>query len=457
MTTSHINKELNDMLATFAIFVKDSVLNYNFTDKEISLSEFILLELYLKKGIKKTSIGTDLYILNYCKKHPKYDKCDLLTRLFRHIVIDTNTFSIVNIGIPKSLPFEKIDMEIFKYLHFQEFYDGTMIMYNYGLSTDERLNQNNNQNNNNENKESNKESNKDIKLLTKKNIGGANYYNSNITFGDMFKELTKDMNLDMNYYNVSYVFNMYYKNEHIVKDNGINLINVYFYKDKSIQLDTWQSIINNLQNTANIDFINEQIDKHFNMMVQTGNDISDALMKIKPNNLYFNTVDELNTYIRDMEGYKCGVAIYDNYGTRYKLFGTKYLELKELAGLHSRNIAPNNNQNLFIHWLNLKKQNKVMQFIKEFSNEEKNYSDVFQGYDILINNFIYTVHSWYIAYRVKKEYKIEEIPYFLKPILYTLHGIYLADNTPITIDIVSRVVNEMNPLGLYNRVFNTII
>ncbi len=449
------NNELRDMLNEFATFVKNAIINYKYIDtnkddknKGMCLAEFILLELYLKKGIKKIKIATDLYILNYCKTHPKYDKNDLLTRLFRHVIIDTNTFSIVNLGIPKSLPINKVDLNdqsIFKTLTFQEYKDGTMIMYNYHLGNDERLAHNPQPENNMY----------DAKILTRKTIGGGNTFNSQQSFGDMFKSMYPETTLsNMNSDNTSYVFNLYYKDEHITRENGMYLVRQYFYKDPHEQLQTWQNIIKKMQMEPQ-NGVNDDIDKHFEYMVQGSNIVNAAT---SPKELTFENVGDMDKYVAGLNGYDgAGVMIYDNYGSRYKIFSPRYIELKELSGQNCRNISMENNQNLFLHWIKLKKEGKVDAFVKEFSSENKDYGTVFFNYEILMQNFIYTAHTWYISYRVKKECSGEEVPYFLRPLIYKLHGIYIANNTPITLDIISHVVSEMNCVALYNRIFNAII
>ena len=115
---------------------------------------------------------------------------------------------------------------------------------------------------------------------------------------------------------------------------------------------------------------------------------------------------------------------------RYKCLNVNYEYVKEL------NI---NNPNSLIRYVELRKNNKIKEYLKYFPEDKYKFNQYRQFY----YNLVSLLYKRYELHFIKKQINLNDVEYSLKPLLFELHNYYLETNNRITIDIIKRYINDM--------------
>ena len=154
----------------------------------------------------------------------------------------------------------------------------------------------------------------------------------------------------------------------------------------------------------------------------------------------FNTsYTSIMEMIRTMDRRNMGIMItHMETGDRTMSLNPVYEDLKILRGNHP---------NLLYHYLDLKKNNKVIHFLIEFPI----YKQLFYNFDMIFQGFVTNIHNAYVSYYVKKSG--EQIPkiYFIH--VYNIHhNVYLKSMKKIIIktSVVDNYMTHLETGSLYH-------
>ena len=132
-----------------------------------------------------------------------------------------------------------------------------------------------------------------------------------------------------------------------------------------------------------------------------------------------------------------GYVLKSTNGDRTKLRYKAYRILKEIRG---------NTWNMFYRYIELRKG--VNGELERFYTFYPEYYQSFAYYEHQIQKFIQFVHKHYRNQRIKKI--IDYIPpKHIKVTLYKLHGTYLAERTPRTVQKIQEMLDALHPRQLY--------
>tara|TARA_Y100001970_G_C14117029_1_gene794174 strand:- start:50 stop:1132 length:1083 start_codon:yes stop_codon:yes gene_type:complete len=224
-------------------------------------------------------------------------------------------------------------------------------------------------------------------LSTRSEIGGFNKWKNKKSFKTMFNEC---IHFDLNELNkeYSYSFVMRHKdnqNISLITTNEAYLVEIYDFSNNTIKrlsLSEYPSNLLKIENNNNYDF---NMDKH----------------------LY--NFDDFN--------FK-GITIKDG-NKRYKLVNPVFDKVSKLV-VHS-----NNN---FIDYLELRKNNNLNEYLKHFPNK----SGEFNKYRDKLHELTNDLYSKYKNVFIFKKEEKKKIPYYLKPLIHDIHGIYLSTGIPLS-------------------------
>jgi hypothetical protein len=143
--------------------------------------------------------------------------------------------------------------------------------------------------------------------------------------------------------------------------------------------------------------------------------------------------------IRTMDRRHMGILItHMETGDRTMIVNPVYEDLKLLRGNHP---------NLLYHYLDLKKNNKVIHFLIEFPI----YKQLFYNFDMIFQGFVTNIHNAYVSYYVKKSgVQIPKI-YFIH--VYNIHhNVYLKSMKKIIIktSVVDHYMTHLETGSLYH-------
>jgi len=215
--------------------------------------------LYGGHGIRRKIIAENAVMLNYQKKHTKYNRHDLLSNLFRSVIINPKTMAITSMGLPQSEALtdnlralmQGIDNNGFQILYRCESFDiGTMIIYNkdrtytYTHHDDEE--------------DTDEQVTLDASISTRSKIGTGSY-NTDMTHRYYFEKtnMSDPANIidlskipaDMK--NVTLVFNMRHEAEHVGRMSGNSLVGAFqMPTDEAALASNWGAIINLVQSAS---------------------------------------------------------------------------------------------------------------------------------------------------------------------------------------------------------------
>ncbi len=233
-------------------------------------------------------------------------------------------------------------------------------------------------------------------LSTRSNIGCTNKWSSIMSFKEMFDQCSS-LNYDSLNKDNTYSFVMRHKKNRIITpiiNNELYLIEVY---NKLNKLDLSQNHIDNcfINNSIHKDFLSKDLIKHF---------------------------------------YK-GFTTYKN-GIRYNWINPEYKFIEM--------IKPTTN-NSCLNYLLLRKSGYLSTYIKMYPEERFK----FNKYRKKLHNFTENLYEYYKNVFITKEIQKKDIPFYLRPLIYDIHNIYLKTKQGISWKQVKGYIYDCDPKKIY--------
>ena len=332
---------------------------------------------------KKWTFSDDTYhIIKYNKKHMKEDDfCSL--GLLRSVI--TKNDKILCYSPPKSLRF---DTFVKKYNEndciAQEYIEGTMINLFYDPTAKQNAG--------------------DWQISTKSAVGAdvgfSIHKNKKIcTFRNMFLDTCNHVNLDFEALSKDHCYSFVMQHPNNVIVSPVNDKKLYLISAYSIDNDT--QTIEELSTKSAIDIMNAVP----NCRVQYPREYEmSSYLTIKNKWASYDTT------------YTCqGIVIkHTESGERTKIRNPNFEYVKKLKG---------NQPKLLFRYLQLRQTRTIQKYLTYFPQDKAAF-DVFRNQ---IHAFSEELHDYYLKYHVHKIIKLDEIPAYMKPHIYAIHGIYLNE------------------------------
>tara|TARA_Y100001970_G_C14256135_1_gene875553 strand:- start:6781 stop:8115 length:1335 start_codon:yes stop_codon:yes gene_type:complete len=360
------------------------------------------------------------YILKYDKNIITEQNTDSLG-LSRSIILNEKK-EVLSFAPPKS--YNNIDLIESKsnitFYSIEDFAEGTMI-HLYYVNTGEE-----------ENEEENEEKKGYWDISTRSNIGGNNYFYNNgdkntKTFKEMFDETCELANFDLNKLPKQYCYNFVLKHplNRIVQpviQPCLILTNVYKISNY---------FVHKVANSMILNFVTQS--NHFGIIHTYETFSSDQDINVMDKIGYYTNLycsDNTNSMIQ-------GIVIQtacENEEKRYKIRNPNYEIVKKLKG---------NNPRLQFHYLSLRKENKVTDYIK-FYGKAKEFSE----FRTQMHKVTSQLYKNYISCYIKKEKPLIEYSEQFRTHMFNLHhNIYLTKLKPnkenINFEIIKNYVNDL--------------
>lgn len=432
-------------------------------------------ELLAMSDDEKKIFGDNKYLLiqfYYEKSLTSYDKKNSIVQLCRHMLFDVASFSIVSLGITKSLDINDMFNELppineygHKHVIIEKLYEGSMLVYNKGLSkfnydiihegdTDD----------------DNYHASKQFEISTRRKIGTSYFNNPGKTFNDMFNENNQLSGLDLSKIDESFlsdyclVFNVEHNDNRIVNPNTRNfntLVGVYK--------------LPKITNNVIIDFINNKYYTDFkNVLYFVYNNITECSVFTFADKVFtdyhqsFNVPEVIQPFIGDIHGlnqllqnmsqylstYDAGFMVLDYYScTHAKYRNQSYKELLELKGHYPIGLNEKNKYNLFKLWWRLRNNKSINKFLSVFETSNGEYRNLFNSFYRLLVDLTNNLFTTYQHAFVKRLMPKQNIPYIFKPLCGDLHKNYLKKGAGIMLNDVITYVNSLTPSKLYWRLY----
>lgn len=323
---------------------------------------------YMKEmGLKSVKISSTT-LIKYNKNMLNESNINTLG-LFRSVIVDNE--KIISYSPPKSISYNtfKSNNSFNDITLVQEYIEGTMINVFWNNSTG------------------------DWELATRSNIGARCHYNVNVkeTFRYMFLDVMNKVNLEFDDLNkeFSYCFIMQHPKNRIVtpiKAHKLYLCNVYKFNNYNVY-EVEDEELNNI-------LLNLKIPN-----------ISDSDIKIQE-------IYENNKYETNYE--KVGIVFKNSFGQRCKVRNTNYEYVRRLKG---------NSPKLQFQYYNLKKENKVKEYLKYYPEQTDTFSKMRDD----LYDFTNKLYENYISCYIKKENPLKEFPYQYRSHMFALHQRYLNE------------------------------
>ena len=432
----------------------------------------------------------------YDKSIPSYSKNKSITRLCRHMIFDMKTFSIVSLGVLKSLDetefYGNVKPSVTEGVtHYQvvaeEFLEGTMVIYNEGMGafnyhtvtkdTVEEAQVDKAEQQQKRNRRS-----KNFTVSTRRKIGTSFFNKPGKTFYEMFLDNNEKSGVDFTkvpkeeLQTLAMVFNVEHEDNRIISPQTHNrntLVGAYAFKPVSVNGDIMITLQS--QMTAETPITDEQLDTVFSglshmAVTEFSVDYVKNVMKTKYDldirtPVVYEMIDNtqegitsiVTTKLGELDEYSPGVMVRDAYSSmRYKVRKEKYKELLDLKGHTPISIHDKNVENLFKCYWRIRSNGgfpAINKFLKVFDNEEKEYRKIFDDYKKQIHEFAHNLYIEYMSVFVDKKKHAREIPYLFAPLIGDLHTEYKATKKPTTKQRVVEYVNSMPAYKVYWRLF----
>ncbi len=352
-----------------------------------------------------TCNGQEYRVIRYDKKQltpeliPLYGLC-------RSLIIDTDG-NVLSFAPPKSFPFEsfKNAYDVNNVIA-QEFVEGTMI----NLFWDNRTNQ--------------------WEVSTRSTIGATSsfYKGGNIgkkTFRDMFMEAATNCKLNFEFLNNTMIYSF-------VLQHPENRIVVPFTSTQLYLV----GVYNVAKNDANQIIVNSHNIYDYTDHLQNSYVILPEIYKSNSNSKSYEEL--ISKYASTNTPYECvGIVFYNNAtGERSKVRNPVYEQIRHLRG---------NQPKLQYHYLCLRKEGKVGDFLKFYPENKGEFS-----------NFRNQIHSYtrelfqnYISCYIKKEKPLIEFSTQYRTHMFNIHKIYTTElkekKQHVTHLVVVNYVNNVHP------------
>ena len=453
-----------------------SVLTGEIEDKsQDGIMSAIYYALYSKHGIRRKIIADNAVMLNYQKKHHKYDRNNKLSQLFRSVIINPKTMAITSMGLPQSMPLTDEMQGLL--IKCESFDIGTMIIYNkdrtYTYTLQDPQDSQDPQDPQDEEASAEERVIVDASISTRSKIGTGNY-NSDMTHRYYFEknnmsdpaniiDLTK---IPEALKDTTLVFNMRSESEHIGRISGNTLVAGFNTSTKDIELsENWLAILNSVV-CGQPEETGQLLAKHAELaMVESCNlpELRDLLESngvgnlAIPKSLPLTTIQEVEEFVAKQQFHEQGVIIWLPDGSRTKVRNPQFTYVRNLCYNHPINPSPLNQKNLFKIYWSLMLEAKIPEFLKYYETPDYRYNFIFNYFHTRTYQFSQQLFQTYQQLHVIKNLPADKVFKFLKPLCYELHGIYLATKEPITRERVLKYIHGMESWAIYGRLFTPIL
>jgi hypothetical protein len=339
-----------------------------------------------------------LELIHYNKKMLNTENMDKY-KYVRSIIIDkSNDNKVVMMSPFKSLPYEEFKEKYPGNIIVEEFIEGTMVNVFFA---------------------SNK-----WQISTKTNIGGNTKFFSKKPFKDLFYEAVDEsgIKLELLDESISYSFVLQHPENRIV------------YKHATTRLYLVEAYRLVHKENTHIEFL----------------DVRELLKypAFEDSTVHYPFIHSFQDY-DDLESVplynkNCmGLIIRNSLNNdRTKLRCKDYEEIRFIRG---------NNPNLYYHYIELTRNNKVDQFLQHYSE----YKPDFENWKIMNEKFNTKLYKNYVKCYIKKEMKLKLFPSNYKTHMYHLHEYYKnvlkPDKKYITIEIVNKYIDSIDiPLYIWS-------
>ena len=327
----------------------------------------------LKINYRKNDKLGLLLIKTYRKNDYDYLKYPWI-KYCRGVIIDIKQNKVINVPPSNALRIDLNDIKNSDDLQYENLIEGTMINMFYH--------------------------NDDWIISTRSNIGCNNKWKGLKTFGDMFRELSDNLNHDNLNKNHCYTFVL----QHI--DNKI-VIPVY---------------------ENNIILVNEiELDEYLNVK------LSDNLNVTSVNQFTYDHISSFNSQINYMIK---GITIKDKNGNRFKYINPNYDYVSKLT--------VNNNKSL-IRYVELRKNGRLKEYLQYFPEDQYKFNE----YRTFYYHLVSLLYKRYVLFFIRKDIELNDVEYSLKPLIFEIHEFYKKTNNKITMKIIKEYINNMDSYRIY--------
>lgn len=412
----------------------------------------------------------------YNKGSKSYDKTKLITQLCRHMLFDFASFSIVSLGVTKSVELETmfnsipaITDEGHRNLVIEEFREGTMLVYNPSLN---QFNYKIIQRDVDEETENSERQIRHFETSTRRKIGTSYFNNPGMTFQQMFYDNNSSNNLNWDIIpNVikekyCFVFNVEHNENRIVSPFTINrntLVAVYQLKKRKDNLSILTDLIRNDEISDDNEFMKLRQDviteippfMISQLFQSTYGQTVNIPKVISPFQGTYKDLQRYTSNIISQQGkYDIGIVVKDMYsGLRSKVRNPSYSFLLELKGHLPMSLNEANNANLFRLWWRLKNTRKIKKFLSVFETKSGEYEKLFRSYYDKLIAMTQNLFDVYQSVFLRHEMHARDIEYKFKPMCGDLHKAYMAEQRGRTKKDVVEYINSREWFQIYWRLF----
>jgi hypothetical protein len=336
----------------------------------------------------------NLELIHYNKKMLDTENMDKY-KYIRSIIVDKTDNKVVMISPFKSLPYEEFKQKYPDNITVEEFIEGTMINVFFA--------------------------NNKWQISTKTNIGGNTKFFSKKLFKELFYEAVDEsmIQLELLDKSISYSFVLQHPENRIVYKHPttrLYLVEAYRFDQNNIEFLNVREL---LESPA---FENSRVHSSWIYSFQN-----------------YDELEQINLYNKNC----MGVIIRNTLNNdRTKLRCKDYEEIRLLRG---------NNPNLYYHFIELSRNNKVEQFLHHYSE----YTPDFEKWKIMNEQFNTKLYKNYVRCYIKKEMKLGSFPNNYKTHMYILHEYYKnvlkPDKKYVTIEVVNKYIDGIDiPLYIWS-------
>ena len=232
-------------------------------------------------------------------------------------------------------------------------------------------------------------------MSTRSDIGCNNRWNNRKSFREMFNECVDWKNYEHLNKDYCYSFLMKHRdnrNVSIVENNTVLLVEVYDMKTlQKIRVDTMIPIIQT-------DNLHELI---VNLNIENFNTFSWKGITVKRNGKRYNYINEL---------------------------------FKQVESLNI------NSNNLLYSFVDLRKQNKISDFLRFYPEYKKKFDE----YENAFNKLIVSLHDSYKSVHIYRTLKRDDCDFQLRPLIYDVHGNYLRTKENTTKLVIKKYIDSLS-------------
>jgi len=288
---------------------------------------------------------------------------------------------------------------------------------------------------------------------TKSNIGATNGFfrvdKKGKTFREMFDECATASNININELSKDLVYSFVF--QHI--DNRL----VSKFNENKLKLIRVFQIINDNENTniKIVDYKTPELNVSSSEFTELYNIMnlykhSEQANNIQLNNYITNNIHELNNILNShINKYYQEKHIIDKIPINFPYVGYSFVSKYDGSRFRFRSVIfekirrlRGNQPKLEFHYLDLRKQNKITEFLYYFPE----YKEKFKIYQSKLHSFTESIYKNYVSCYIKKENPLKEYPKEQRTHMFNIHQIYKnIKNKGLHIKM-SNVIDYMNSI-----------